>query len=393
MSGMVVDRDTKEGLPFAMMQIQKTGFGTVSNIDGEFELTYPYEYAQDTLIISMVGYHSLKYPLMQDSVATDSTLGVTIALEANPIKLDEVTVRPDEPPAKELMSQAIGNIKNNYPQSPFLLHGFFRDLKIEEEECVFLLEAAVRIYDKRFDKAPRVLRDLQERVAIDKMRATQNYIGKKSWKESLDKENALTALLGNNMVRYQYGPFSLDDKLAYERAYEVQLDSQLLYVVSVPSYPETEIFIDSETYGIRKFVFQSTEEQNLGSASNISDRVVVAQHIQFEFQQYQGKLYLKYIFSNSKFEEREKKTGKVLHTSELRLSLIVTDIETSDVERISGRETMGKYSSLEMQLSASYDEDFWENYNIIKENPVNQKLIDDLRRKSTQGEVFQREGK
>lgn len=381
----VVDKDTSEPLPAAMLKLKNHNWGAVANMEGVLEFKFPPEYAQDTVVVTMVGYHSFYWPLIQSTAtSTDTSF---IRMNENPVKLEEVTVRPDEPSAKELMEQAMDRISQNYPKEPFILKGFFRDLKLENEEGVFLLEAAVRIYDKKFHKAPRIFKDLQERVAIDKMRATQNYIDQKEWKQSLSQENALTELLGNNLLRYQYGPFKLKDNLNYKRTHEVRLDSQLLYVIQVPSFPETEIYIDSDTYAVQKFVYKSQNERILEDASDSTHRVITDQYIQFEFQEYKEKLYLKYLLSETKYEERNKQTGEVLHTSELKLNLMITEVLTEDIKQLSGKETMDKYHSLETQ-KMPYDEDFWEGYNIIKETPVNAKIIADLRKRAKGTRIF-----
>lgn len=383
LKGIIVAEDTEDPLGFTMMQIEGTSIGTVSNEVGVFELNYAAKFIGKRLVLSRIGYHYDTLILPENPVEY-----LVIRLLAKPVQLKEVTVSPKPLNAKDLMAGAIANIADNYPKDPFILHAFFRDIKKEEGKCVFLLEAATKVYDEDYHKAPRVMKKLLERVAIEEMRCSYNYIGKKEWKQALGRENAIKELLGNNFVRYQYGVFDLDNNYEYAYEGEEMLGDRLIYTVSVPQFPTTTIYIDAESLGIMKFSYQSADTALVEQVSDSTQRFIVDQEIQFEFQPYQGKLYLKYIKAHTAYEERHLQSDSLIHTAALSLSMMVNKIETgAGVEKIKGRRAMNKYKNLEGQIGV-YNTDFWKNYNVLKENPLDSILISDLERELSLEQQF-----
>ena len=56
----VVDFTTFMPVPSASVYVQNSTIGTISNLDGNFALVVPSEYASDPLVISSIGYKSFK---------------------------------------------------------------------------------------------------------------------------------------------------------------------------------------------------------------------------------------------------------------------------------------------------------------------------------------------
>ena len=63
-SGIVLDAETKEALPFVNIAFNNSKIGTTTNIDGKYSIeTY---YATDSLVASFVGYSKLKKKVKLD---------------------------------------------------------------------------------------------------------------------------------------------------------------------------------------------------------------------------------------------------------------------------------------------------------------------------------------
>src|SRR5688572_20809945 len=145
-SGKVVDEATQESINFASVSIQGKPIGTVTNAEGEFDFYIPASHSNDTIIVSHVGYKSYKRKIA-DITDTDKL----ILLKPAPFLLDEVVIIEKNLTGKEIVAKAVRQLKSNYPTHPFCLQGFFREIEEENGKYVLLTEAAVDLYDKKFD--------------------------------------------------------------------------------------------------------------------------------------------------------------------------------------------------------------------------------------------------
>ena len=58
--GKIVDIETSEAIPFAHLLVENTGIGTISDLYGNFILSYPKQYKDARLEISCLGYKPIK---------------------------------------------------------------------------------------------------------------------------------------------------------------------------------------------------------------------------------------------------------------------------------------------------------------------------------------------
>lgn len=112
LSGIVQDRETKKGLPFATLTTEQ-GISTLSDVDGRFQLTFTK--SPETLTVSYVGYESKTLSLFE----TKSFF--VIPLSAQTTALKEITLS-NKNPANAIITKVI-QLKNvNNPQKK--LHSF-----------------------------------------------------------------------------------------------------------------------------------------------------------------------------------------------------------------------------------------------------------------------------
>ena len=76
----------------ASVYVQNSTIGTISNVDGKFQLSIPREYQNDTLVISSIGYKSFKTALPDYDPSMD------VFLEEEIASLDEVVIVSDPRP-------------------------------------------------------------------------------------------------------------------------------------------------------------------------------------------------------------------------------------------------------------------------------------------------------
>ncbi len=108
--GVVLDKDTKEVLPFVNIGIRQKNIGTSSLIDGTFSIQIPTRNENDTLTISMVGYYDLNMPIKNITTSDKSTFQ---------LKIKTIDLQQGVVSTRKLVEQKFG-IKNNKALIHFL---------------------------------------------------------------------------------------------------------------------------------------------------------------------------------------------------------------------------------------------------------------------------------
>jgi len=382
-SGKVVDQETKEPLPFASVYIAARGIGVVSNEQGEFDFHLSADLRNDILRVSMIGYRTYEVPVW-DLLNNSATSTVTIELEAVSVLLKEVVVKDTLKPG-DILKLALKKIDQNYPMQPFMLHGFYRDIKKLGNTYISLLEAAVKIYDEDY-KEPRNKYKLHERVALQEVRRSIGYSSE--FTTFYDKDNLLEDLLLNNSVRYRQFP---DDENIFEYMKledETSFNNREVYLVSYQKDFQLKVYIDKETYGIIHFEYVNDHEEGIEKKNDLESKSGKIKRV-VDFKFYEGKFYLNYINVDTKVNWYDVKTGKLKFEAELQRQLLINRIDNNPKDRIGFNRKMRKYG-LQYQ-DEQYNEKFWDNYNIIKQTPLDKKIVEDLEREEPLDAQFKAE--
>ena len=109
-AGVVKDKNTGEGVPFATVFIPGTPLGTAADLDGNFLLSIT-DLPKDTLSIQAVGYTNAFRKLSKNK----NQYSFFIELERSENVLEEFVVRPGEDPAIVLLKQIIEHKPQNNP--------------------------------------------------------------------------------------------------------------------------------------------------------------------------------------------------------------------------------------------------------------------------------------
>ena len=106
-SGIVIDSDTKEPLPFVNIRIGSSQNGFTTDIDGVFE--YESSGKIENFEFSYLGYEKLKQTL-------EVIVQNTVFLTKNSIGLEEVVIDADYNPALSIIKKVIHNRRSNNPE-------------------------------------------------------------------------------------------------------------------------------------------------------------------------------------------------------------------------------------------------------------------------------------
>jgi len=106
----------------------------------------------------------------------------------------------------------------------------------------------------------------------------------------------------------------------------------------------------------------------------VSKFVNLKRVIDFKF--YNGKLYLNYITLDSKVNWFDSRTEELKFETNLHQQLLINNVEPDTDEYIGTTEKMKNYGLQYQDLP--YNKGFWDNYNVIKESPLDTRIIRDL---------------
>ncbi len=364
-SGKVVDKETKEVLPFASVGIMGKSLGTITNLQGEFDFHLPNELRNNIFVITSLGYKTFEAPVW--SLISDS---LVIQMERSNSLLQEVVIS-DSLKGGDILHIALSRIDQNYPDKPFIMEGFYRDLKKVADTYVSLLEAAVKIYDEDY-KEPRNKFKLRERVGLKEVRRSLGYSSK--FTSFFDQGNLLEDLLLHNSIRYRHLPEEDDFLKQLTREKDNYFNNQPVYVVT-HRVDQMTMLIDKKTFAIIHFEDENTTDDFVGKKRGLTSKLVRVKRV-IDFKSFNDKLYLNYLTVNSQINWYDEQTNELKFETELQQQLLVNSIEPNTTKRIGLREKMKNYG-LQFQDQA-YNKEFWDNYNVIKASQLDKKIIQDL---------------
>ena len=140
-TGIVKDDNTREGVPFATIFVPGSPVGTVSDVDGAFELTIDLSKA-DSIFSSGTGYNMWKRSTRKFS---GSNIELVIELNRSENSLEEVVIRAGEDPAILLMRKVVAAKPRNDPDN----------IKAYKCELYNKLEVDIqRLSREKFEKIP-----------------------------------------------------------------------------------------------------------------------------------------------------------------------------------------------------------------------------------------------
>ncbi len=364
-SGKVVDKETQEVIPFASIGIMGKSLGTITNLQGEFDFHLPTELRNNIFVITSLGYKTFEAPVW--SLLSDS---LVVRMEKSNLLLQEVVIS-DSLKGGDILHIALSRINQNYPTKPFIMEGFYRDLKKVADTYVSLLEAAVMIYDEDY-KEPRNKFKLRERVGLKEVRRSLGYSSK--FTSFFDQGNLLEDLLLHNSIRYRHLPEEDEFLKQLTREEDNYFNNQPVYVVTHRADQMT-MLIDKKTFAIIHFEDENTTDDFVGKKRGLISKLVKVKRV-IDFKSFNDKLYLNYLTVNSQINWYDEQTNKLKFETELQQQLLVNSVEPNTTKRIGLREKMKNYG-LQYQDQA-YNKEFWDNYNVIKASQLDKKIIQDL---------------
>lgn len=138
--GNIVDGSDDSYISNVSVFLKDAHFGTVSDKNGNFTLNIPARYEKEYLYFTGIA-------LRKDSILIKDIISpLTVKLSPEIYQLSEVYVMPDST-LLTLLRSAYNRIPENYPDTPTLTEGFYREsAQDENEEQADFIEALLSVY-------------------------------------------------------------------------------------------------------------------------------------------------------------------------------------------------------------------------------------------------------
>ncbi len=380
-SGKIQDRETSEPLEFASVGIRGKSTGTITNSQGEFDFHFPVEYRNEILTVNMLGYKTFEAPVW--SILDGGTQ--IIRMEKSQTVLEEVTVS-DSLSGGDVLRIAFSRIETNFPMKPFLMDAFYRDVKKVGGTNISLLETAVQIYDEDYAE-PRNKGKLREHVRLIEVRKSLGYESK--FTTYFDQDNLLEDLLLHNNIRYRQIEAREQFFASMGRDKDSYYNDHPIFVVSFNGSFKLKFYIDKLDYAIVHMEYETGFSNDIvGKRKTLISRFSGLKKT-IDFRKFEGKMYVNYINITSKVNWYDAKTNELKFESELFQQLLVNEIHANTTERIGATEKMKNYG-LQYQ-DQPYNKKFWDNYNVIKETPLDIQIKEDLEKSTSLDKQFKGE--
>jgi len=178
-SGIVMNQENDEALPYASITLVNYAIGTISNEDGEFDFYVPKSMQNDTISVSFIGFNTTLIPLKNIKSPLEIRLGPATNL------LDEVIVSRLSP--LDYIKKALDKVNQNYPRDAYQSIAYYREKFIENGAVIKKEEAIFKTYySKPRDSVKNQHQILLYRPAENpqKIKFMRDWIDKKQAKET-----------------------------------------------------------------------------------------------------------------------------------------------------------------------------------------------------------------
>ena len=382
--GKVIDAGSRAPLVFATVAVKESNVGIVTNIDGEFTLKIGDLSTSKSLEVSFLGYKNKTILL---SELKDNGSKNVIALEAAPIPIKEIVVKPLDPVS--IVQKAISNIPKNYESVPNLMTAFYRETIRKNRTYVSIGEAVVEIFkapydnDLRFDGA-RIYKG-RKGSDVEKMDTVLFKLqgGPVSVLDLDLAKNTETVLTREAMLNYDYKLTGV-----------IEIDGKPHYVIDFIQKPSVDmplfmgsLYIEMDSYAITEAEFGFNLANKEAAQSIFIRKKPLGMKVIPEIATYRtkyreqgGKWHFEYSRAEVKFKvDWNKKLFNTYYTTMSEIA--VTDRTDQEVIKFAGKDKI-KYNDVFSDKVTSFtDKEFWGDYNVIEPDQSIESAIRRLSRK------------
>lgn len=375
-SGTVQDRESGQPLARASVTLNGRTISTIANDEGAFIFYVPDLYKNDTLHVSSMSYESFEIPLS----AIDNDKALVVQLIPFTYSLKEVVITESLTP-EYILRLAIDKIRVNYYSTPFIQQAFYREVQQADGRYVSLIEVALEIYNKDQHQTGQQVKVLQLRRSKSHQHLTNPF-----W----NTYNVLLSSLTLNTVGY-ISKRSLKE-YTLKRHPDTTLDGKRVFVLTsrTPDFWPVKFYIQCDNFAFVRIeeIYEATIDGIKSWNQSNCDTIQVypqKRTVILEYKPSQEKYSLSTLsFFISMIYKDTRSSKEILHFA-IQQDLMVNDIQSENVKAVLKKEELRW--NLEEQ-TCTYDPNFWNSYNMIKEMPLHARIRKDLEKGTTLDQQF-----
>jgi hypothetical protein len=365
-SGVILDDESGEPLPFATAALKNNGKGSVANLNGEFRLIIPFDCLTDTLSVSYLGFMGREIPVEQ-------ALGnnFTIRMKREFISIPEIIIRTKFP--QDIISKSLASIPRNYGSTPAILTGFYREGVMKKQDLQVYSEAILKIY-----KSPYTGSFLNDQIKVLKSRKIENKelqdtlsirlkAGLSTCLELDGIRNIFDFLSRESMPEYVY---RVTDIVSVDEDAAFVIDFEQKEGIEMPLY-KGSVYINTDDYAVLHADYElhpkyinKMKDTFVSSTSRGFVTWPLSVKYSTSYRKVNGRYFLSHVRGDLVFVSKQKKK---LFSSQFKVffELAITAMSTENVSRFE-KEELAPIHSIFSRTLPGYDPHFWENQDFLK---------------------------
>lgn len=366
LQGKVIDLEEKEALPYTSISVLKNKIGTLSNIDGEFELKIPATMIDDTVVVSCLGYKQYRLPV---SRITDEA--VVVFLQPSTFQLKEIKVTIINP--EDILGRILSKISLNYPRNPEIMTAFYREVLKQDDNYIDVAEAVLDIrkasYNNSFSEDKVKLIKGRKGMNVKPFQFVDFKIqGGPYYITKLDVVKTLDSFLDPEFREFY--KYSLDETVQYDNRDTYVIRFKPKEKIDYPCY-QGKLYVDMSSFALVHAEFElSRSGMKFAYESLIKKKPKdfyvrpIQVNYQVSYRRSDGEWHLSNAQASINFRVKSKKdkVNSVFHSIS---ELLITDFKTDDGTHFKRNELFSP-KDIFTEVIANNDVAFWGDYNIIK---------------------------
>lgn len=365
-SGTLLDRETGEPVLQATVMIQGTSIGSVTNQEGEFRIQLPDSLRDATLFFSHVGY------MPQEIAASLLTENHSVlSLEPRIVPLQEVLIRLVEP--KKLLKEMMAHREQNYGSPPVYLTTFYREGVQLKDKFQSLTEAVFKVYKTtlatphltdqvkllkmhRMDNLEvsdsliaKIRAGIQACLQLDVMKELPDFLSSESENRYVYTTGDVTFVEDRcvNVIYFEQRT-QIQEPLFCGELY-IDLENGALLKARIEIHPK---YVKEAT---RTYVVRQTPQTKL-----TTHKIVYT----LSYRPWEGTYYIHHVRGDLYFKVKRKRTLFSQPTLHTWFEMVTCRVDTENVARFPRTDRLPIHTIF-AETDYRYNDDFWEEFNII----------------------------
>ncbi|MCA6369553.1 MAG: carboxypeptidase-like regulatory domain-containing protein [Cytophagales bacterium] len=404
--GIVKSTSDSVRIPYAHVYLLGKVTGTITNSEGEFELKVPIEIVAPEVIFSAMGYKT-------KSVAFGVSKIADIFLEETIYKLDEVVISSNGfDSASYILKRAIQFIKFNYPSKSHLIEGFFRELSLKDTTYTRLIEAAVLVQEKGYNKQyfkNGSLEETKSRVKIIELRKSDDFreyslldrlsvliFGERNELYMILRGNYVN-ILGTRVKEHFLAEQNIEKYLEWEYEGKAEWNGLPVYVVSLKTPARSGSFrLENLKFYINQSDFAIVRIEHIGLPNTSMKEIQSSWLIEGKYfdrtEVTYRKITTKYFpvlirSTRSAYgASATVKSGDKIQKQYVEILFLLNRVYQDNYSKIKWKDAEERDEDL-YKREMPYNEKFWNSYNMVILSPLKRGAAD-LERKQKLNEQF-----